>query len=243
MTRFCDLRLCVPLEDPERTRCMIQKSSELGYGRIGVPFPAGVEQGVVEQVRRICEDFGLDLVTRLDLSPRSPGELLDGLRRFRRGFEVVSVVCGSKPVARQAAKDRRVDLLVFSGLDRRRRFFDWAEAELASRSSAALEISLAQVLVADGFQRVGLLSILRREVMLAKSCGVSVVFSSGASDVLLLRRPRDFAALAFVFGVDASFAVRALSASPMSIVEGNRKKQSGDYVAPGVRVVRRKGSR
>ncbi len=240
MTKFSDLHLCVPLEDAEQTRRMIQKSSELGYSQIGVPFPAGVKQDAIEQVRRMSQDFGQDLVTRVDLSPRSPGELLSDLRRFRRSFEVVSVLCGSKPVARQAAKDRRVDLLVFSGLDRRRRFFDWAEAELASKSSAALEINLAQVLAVDGFQRVGLLSILRRETALAESYGVPAVFSSGASDVLSLRKPQDFAALALIFDADAPFALRALSANPMSIVESNRKRRSSDYVAPGVRVVKRK---
>ena len=238
MTKFSDLHLCVPLKDPERTRHMVEKSSELGYSQIGVPFPAGIKQDATNQVRRISEDFGIDLVTRLDLSPRSPGELLSDLRQFRRSFEIVSVLCGSKPVARQAAKDRRVDLLCFPGLDRRKRFFDWAEAALASKSSAALEIDLSRVLSVDSFVRVGLLSILRREATLAKSYGVPLVFSSGASDVLLLRKPQDFAALTFLFDMDASLALRALSGNPMSIVEKNRKKQSPGYVAPGIRVVK-----
>lgn len=240
MTRFSDLHLCVPLTDPERIRRMIEKSCELGYSQIGVPFPAGTKQDAVTQLRRISEDFGLDLVTRLDLSPRSPGELLSDLRRFRRSFEIVSVLSGSKPVARQAAKDRRVDLLCFLGLDRRKRFFDWAEAELASKSSAALEINLSQVLSVESYPRVGLLSILRREVALAKSHGVSLVFSSGASDILLLRKPQDFAALTFLFDTDAPLALQALSRNPMSIVEKNRKKQSPDYVAPGIRIVKGK---
>ena len=240
MTRFSDLHLCVPLKDSEGTRRMIEKSSELGYSQIGVSFPAGIKRDAVQQVRQVTESLGMDLVTRLDLFPRSPGELLSGLRRFRRDYEIVSVVCGSKPVARQAAKDRRVDLLGFPGLERRQRFFDWAEAELASRSMAALEIDLGRVLSVESFVRVGFLSILRKEVALAKSYGVSVVFSSGASDVLFLRKPRDFAALTFLFDVDASLALRALSGNPMSIVEKNRRKQSPDFVAPGVRVVRRK---
>jgi len=219
---------------------MIEKSSELGYNQIGVPFPAGTKQDIVEQVRHVSEDFDLDFVTRLDLFPKSPGELLGDLRRFRRSFEIVSVLCGSKPVARQAAKDRRVDLLCFRGLDRRRRFFDWAEAELASKSSAALEIDLVQVLGAEGFVRAGFLSSLRREVALAKNYRVPVVFSSGAKDVLLLRKPQDYASLTFLFDVDLSAALQALSSNPMTIVERNRKKQSPSYVAPGIRLVKRK---
>jgi RNase P/RNase MRP subunit p30 len=125
-------------------------------------------------------------------------------------------------------------------LDRRRRFFDWAEAELASKSSAALEIDLVQVLGAEGFVRAGFLSALRREVALAKNYRVPVVFSSGAKDVLLLRKPQDYASLTFVFDVDLSAALQALSSNPMTIVERNRKKQSPSYVAPGIRLVKRK---
>ena len=238
--RYSDLHLCVPLKEPERTRQMIEKSSELGYSQIGVPFPAGTKQDLVEQTRQASKDNGLDLVTRLDLFPKSPGELLSALRRFRHSFEIVSVVCSSKPVARQAAKDRRVDLVCFPSLDRRKRFFDWAEAELASKSSAGLEMNLVQVLVAEGSVRVSLLSSLRREAALAESYGVPLVFSSGASDVLFLRKPEDFASLALLFDVDASVALQGLSTNAMDIVARNRKKQSPDYVAPGIRVVKRK---
>lgn len=238
--KFSDLRLLVPLKNMEQATQLIGKSSELGYSQIGVPFQAGIRQDVIEHVRQISEDFGLDLTSRLDLFPKSAGELLSSLRQFRRSFELVSVVCGSKLVARQAAKDRRVDLLCFPGLDRRSRFFDWAEAELASKSSAAFEINLAQVLRMEGFARVGFLSTLRREVALAKSYGVPVIVSSGASDTLLLRKPQDYASMTLLFDMDVSLALEALSRNPMSIVERNRKKLSLGYVAPGIRLVKHK---
>ena len=138
MTRYVDLHICSPLNDVERTKKMIAKSSEMGYKIIGIPLPINMKPVEVEQLRKICGDAGLDFVTRTDLTPRSPGELLSSLRRFRRKFEVISAKCNSKPVARQAAKDRRVDLLGFSGARAVNRFFDAAEAELASVSSASL---------------------------------------------------------------------------------------------------------
>lgn len=237
--KFLDLHLYASWKDNEQARRLMAKSAELGYKQVGVPFPLGTKEDAVSQLRKMGDELGLDLVTRLDLAPRSAGELLASLRRFRRSFEVVSVLCGSKAVARQAGKDRRVDLLCSVSFDPKRRFFDRAEAELASVSGAALEIDLAQVLTnLEERSSVGLFTRLRREVATAKSFGVPVVFSSGASEPLLLRKPQDYAALAYLFDVDAGFALDALSKNPAGIVERNRKLQSPDSVAPGVRVVR-----
>jgi len=238
--KFSDLHLCIPLRDMTQAKRMIAKSFELGYSQIGMSLPLSIKQDVIVQLHQVCEEFGLDFVTRLDLAPRGVGELLSSLRRFRRSFEVLSVLCSFKPVARQAAKDHRVDLLSFRAFEPRRRFFDWAEAELASKSSAALEIDMTHVLSLEGFARIGLFSCLRREVATAKSFGVPVVISSGATEPLLLRKPQDYASLTFLFGMDASLALEALSKNPAGIVERNRRKQSLDYVAPGVRMVKEK---
>ncbi len=236
--KFTDLHLCAPWDNLEQAKLLIARSAVLGYGQIGVPLAHSIREETVDQLRQISVEAGLDFVTRLDLAPRSAGELLTGLRRFRRRFEVVSVFCNSKSVARQAAKDRRVDLLCFRSFDSSKRFFDRAEAELASASSAAFEIDLAQVLSSlEGRSGVGVFSRLRREVAIASGFGVPLVISSGASEPLFLRRPRDYAALAFLFGVDESQAKRALSVNPSAIVERSRSKQSEDYVVPGVRLV------
>ena len=240
--KFTDLHLCTPIDNLEQAKRLFTKSAELGYTQVGVPLPHGFTDEVVDRLRQISGELRLDFVTRLDLAPRSPGELLSGLRRFRRRFEVVSVLCSSKPVARQAAKDRRVDLLCFRSFDPSKRFFDRAEAELASASSAAFEIDMAQVLSSfEDRSGVGLFSRLRREVATANSSGVPLVISSGASEPLLLRKPKDYAALGLLFELDETRALQALAENPSIIVERSRSKQNSEYVAPGVRLVKTRG--
>jgi len=178
----------------------------------------------------------------VDLTSKTPRQLLDELRHFRRRFEVVSVVCTSKAVARQAAKDRRVDLLSFPAMSSRGRFFDRAEAELASQASSSLEVDMAPLLSAKGFSRIRLLSTLRKEVVIAKKLGVPVAISSGATNVRFMRGPYDCVALASLFDMAVPLALRALSDTPLTIVERNRDKLSPDFVAPGIRLVRRKKS-
>jgi len=215
MTKFADLHLRASLDDLHQVRRVLAKSYELGYRLVGIPLPSDISRDEVHQLRGVCRDVDVDFVTRVDLAPKSPHELLRDLRRLRRRFEVISVICWSKPVARQAAKDRRVDLLFFPASEARRRFFDRAEAELASEALASLEIDMAPLLLARGVARTRLLSCLRRDVSIARSFDLPVTISSGAHQEHLLRKPRDYAALATLFDMPHSFALRSLSEIPI----------------------------
>jgi len=240
MRRFVDLRLRPSINDPDQVEGMVRKASELGYGLVGIPLPPNVTRDKVDQLQRICSNAKIDFVTRGDLTPKTPGELLQDLRRFRRRFEIISVTCTSRRVARQAAKDRRVDLLLFPATDLHKRFFDHAEAELASKALSCLEIEMAPLLSLSGFSRIRLLSRLQREVAIAKRFNVPVAISSGVTNEYLMRGPHEYAVLATLFDMPTPHALRALSEDPLAIVKRNRKKLSPDYVAPGIRVVRRK---
>jgi len=239
MKSFVDLHLYSTVEDAGQTREIIEKSAELGYDAVGIAFPADVTQREIQKARGFCEAAGVDLVTRTDLTPRRSADLLKDLRRLRRRIEVIAVRCFSKEVSRQAAKDRRVDLISFPSTDPRKRFFDSPEATLASGASASFEVDMAPLLYLHGFRRIRLLASLRKEMMTASKHEVPIVLSSGTDDVRLLRKPEDYACLAFLFGLGFHEAERAFSENPRSIVERNRRKTSSDYVAPGVYVVRR----
>jgi RNase P/RNase MRP subunit p30 len=148
------------------------------------------------------------------------------------------VLCETKEVARQAAKDRRVDLLNFPLLDFRRRFFDRAEAELASCGAAGFEVDVKPILVLEGPARVRFLSCLRREIAIALEFHLPIVVSSGVSESLLMRRPREVALLGSLFGLTGESALDAVSVTPAALVERNREKLGEGFVAPGVRVVK-----
>jgi RNase P/RNase MRP subunit p30 len=237
---FADINLQPNLNDLEQTKRMVFKASELGYRLIAVPMPPSpsLAEKYVQRLCSLCQEKTMDFASRLNLKPKTPKELLQHLRRFRRKFEIIAVTCGSKAVARQAAKDHRVDLLNFSSTDFRRRFFDKAEAELASNSQASLEIEIKPLLIMKGPARVRLLSALQREVAIAKDFHVPVVISSGATSELFMRKPLEMAALATLLDLDKPSALDAVSKNPLGIVKRNREKLSPRFVAPGIRLIR-----
>lgn len=239
MKFLTDLHLCLPIWGMDQARQLIEKSSELGYDAVGISFDLRAMQREVQDLRDACNTFGVDLVTRANLMPRNPAGLLKNLSNLRRKFEVIAVVCSSKAVARQAAKDRRVDILSFPSTDTRKRFFDSAEAELASRGTASVEIDMAPLLCLQGSQRIRLLSCLRKETRVASKYDVPIILSSGADNANLLRTPEEYAYLSYLFGLDFPDAMRGFSENPQSIVNRNRKRLNSSYIAPGVYLVRR----
>jgi RNase P/RNase MRP subunit p30 len=235
---YADLHLCADCDRMEQLSRVLTKASKLGYTLVAVPFRKFSEEQI-RRVRKTCEKADVDFASRVDLRPRTPEELIGFLRKLRRRFEIVSVMCESKGVARQAAKDRRVDLLNFPQPDFRRGFFDGAEAELASNCLASLEIDVKPLLTLEGPARIRLLSSLRREVTTAREFHVPIVISSGVSDEMLMRRPRESAALASLFDLCGACALEAVSKNPAAIVKRNREKLGPKFVAPGIRIIRR----
>jgi RNase P/RNase MRP subunit p30 len=218
---------------------MASKASKLGYDLIAMTFQPNCTDAERKSLLDVCKEAHVDVVSRVDLRPRTPRELLNNIRRLRRKFEIVGVVCDSKTVARLAGKDRRVDVLNFPSIDFRRRFFDRAEAELASGALACLEIDARQLLMLEGSDRVKLLTCLRRETAAARQFGVPIILSSGVSNAMFLRKPMEMAALACLFDLDRSHALRMVSENPAGIVKRNKEKLSSRFVAPGIRVVRK----
>lgn len=236
---FADIHLKPNLTDMEHTKRMIRKAAELGYSLIAVSLPPGSAENHAPQLQSICKEAAIDFASRVDLKPKTSGELIHFLRKLRRKFEIIAVVCESKAIARQAAKDRRVDLLNFPAADFRRRFFDEAEAELASKSLASVEIDIKPLLTLEGPARIRLLSKLRRETAIAKHFHVPIVVSSGATDELTMRKPLEMAAITVLFDMDKASAIEAVSKNPLAIVKRNKEKLSPEFIAPGIRLIRR----
>jgi len=237
--KYADLHLCPDLGNDEQVTRIIKKTSQFGYGLIAIPLPQNFPEEKIRKLQNICKENRIGFASRVDLKPRTPNELIRSLRKLRRRFEIIVVVCESKQVARQAAKDRRVDLLNFLGCNRRKRFFDKAEAELASNALGSLEIDIKPLLTLEGPARIRLLSSLRREVAIAEDFHVPIVISSGASNELLTRKPREMAALTSLFDLDKCSAINTVSKNPLAIVKRNREQLSPNFVAPGIRLIRR----
>lgn len=236
---FADLHLTADSHDLAQIKRLTRKAAELGYRLIALTMKPDIEREESDRIEELCREAGLDCASRIDLKPKTEDELTNNLRKYRRRFDIIAVCCVAKAVARQAAKDRRVDLLSFPSLTTDNRMFNAAEARLASRSLASLELDMKPFYTSEGSARSKLLSIFRRQTAAAQAFKVPLVISSGTADEMLLRKPMEIAALASLFDIKKNVALDAISRNPMNIIKRNRQKLKRSFILPGVRVIRK----
>lgn len=228
MREFTDLRVRKPA-DPAEFERMILTAKELGYRHLGVVFNGD----------RVTDEnsLGMDVISRVELSPTSPGDLLSSLRRVRDRFEVVAVDCSSKAVARQAAKDHRVDILMFPGdlSERKAVGLDEQEATLAAGMGCSFEISAVELIHAGSARMAKLIARLKKETAAARRHDIPIIVSSGAAAALELREPRALSAILDLLDVEEEAALDMVSINPLNVVERNREKLKPGHTEPGVR--------
>ncbi len=228
MREFADLRVRKPA-DPAEFERMILTAKELGYRHLGVVFNGD----------RVTDEnsLGMDVISRVELSPTSPGDLLSSLRRVRDRFEVVAVDCSSKAVARQAAKDHRVDILMFPGdlSEKKAVGLDEQEATLAAGIGCSFEISAVELIRAGSARMAKLIARLKKETTSARRHDIPIIVSSGAASTIELREPRALSAILDLLDVEEEAALDMVSINPLNVVERNREKLKPGHTEPGVR--------
>jgi ribonuclease P/MRP protein subunit RPP1 len=223
LKRYIDLHLRPKPGESER---LVTEMKQLGYSCVASTTSNNLEASI-----------DIDVASRVDLEPRRGSDLLDQLRKVRSRFEVVAVKCINKDVARQAAKDHRVDILLFPEdlTIRRNARLDTQEAKLASEVDCCYEINASELLFTGETRLAKLATVIKRELEVARRFDVPVILSSGASTSMGLREPKALAAMTVLLDVSEEAAVEMQTTTPDRLLKRNRAKLSEEYVSPGVR--------
>ncbi len=200
---------------------MVEAAKALGYSLIGVN-----------------KDTPLDTVKRLDIDPKHQNQLNQSLRSNRKRTEVIVVNCRNKAVARQAGRDRRVDLVTYPVSDKwKRNYLDRHQAGLMRDSGAGYLVDVSYLLAMDAYRLKKNIEFLKRNLEIAVKRGIPVVASSFAANPLELRDPHGLAALLSLLDVDEDHALEMVSTIPSKMVELNRAKLKDSYIQDGVWVI------
>lgn len=238
---FIDLNIKSNISTGKSSPTQIAKmASHLGFKAVALSDFNLKNLDIVDDVKQIFREHGIDLITRVDINEKTPRQLKQALRKLRRKVEVIAVFCKNLNVARLAARDRRVDLLCFSVKSWRKNFFDKSEAHLAIQGESILEVNLNPIIKAKTHgERIQAIRIYSENIRIAKRYNVPIIVTSGASSIYEMRAPRELAALATLLGLTDFEAREALSNIPLNLVRKNREKLSDLYIMPGVKIVKR----
>ena len=234
MRKYADLHVCLTdLNNDVLTRTG-GYAKEMGFHLLGIVTPDPLEQNQISAIKKTLMATGVDVATRIDITPKDRNHLFSQLRSVRKRFEIVAVQCTSPHIARIACRDRRVDIVSFPIMNRYARF----QSRIASLCRASIEINIAQIISPGNTPRHWILSKLTDQVTTAKTSNVPIILSSGATNPLMLRAPREMAAIGSLLGLETPEALDSVSKTPFKIIEQNRSRLSPDHVAVGVKLER-----
>ena len=183
----------------------------------------------------IHERYGVDAVACAEIDADDPGSAGGAVGNLRPEYPVVVVRGGTDAVNRFAVESDRVDVLSrpTSGSGG----FNHVLAKAAADHDTHVEFHFGPVLRSTGGPRVRALSDLRKLREIVDHYDAPFVVSANARSHLELRAPRELRAVGETIGFDADAIDEGLRAWG-GIVERNRERLSGEFIAPGVRTGR-----
>jgi len=233
--RYADLHIKVT-DEGDPPELLIKMARHLGFSLIALSVESFHKLKLLEPLKKLGSNLGLDVAFRLDLKPSSSNDLKFSLRKFRRKVEVIAVYCHNVAIARTAARDRRVDV-TFYNPENMLSIFDEGQISLLIESGHYVEVNLSDMLYEPPDKQARIMWNYRCVLSIAKKRGIPIIFSSGSSKIMDMRAPRELSALASIIMDDDNLARDAISITPIRLVQTNREKLSPRHIQPGVKVV------
>ncbi|MEM0232949.1 MAG: RNase P subunit p30 family protein [Candidatus Nezhaarchaeales archaeon] len=235
--RYADLHVKVT-DGGSHPELLIKMAKHLGFSLIAISTEDPYKLKDLTAAKDIGRSLGIDVALRLDLKSSNPNELKNYLRKLRRSVEIVGVYCSNVAVARMAARDRRVDI-TFYNPENVLSILDEGQVSLLAESGHCVEVNFTDLLHVGLDKQAKVLwnySLMFKRV--ARK-GMPLIISSGASNIIDMRTPRELSALAFLLLDEdkEKLARDMVSTIPMKLVQVNREKLSPYFVQPGVKVV------
>lgn len=171
----------------------------------------------------------IDIVNCIMLKASSPGELNKMASSARTKAEVLMVHGGNYEVNRAACENNLIDIVCHPELGRKDSGLDHICMKAAAANNVAIELNFREILESFRKNRAHILSMMARNILLAKKFGARMICTSGAVSIWNMRTPRDMSSIANILGMDLGEAIKASAATPHDIIEINRKKLGEQY--------------
>lgn len=141
MKKFADLKLAPPTQSCHALK-MAERADAFGFDMVGLTFQLPFSLEEIKAHSKPFLEAGLDVVSRLELTPRGRKELLACLRKYRDRFELISVKALSNAALMVAVRDGRVDLVCLEADARSPRFNN----SIANLCTCAVEVTMRGII-------------------------------------------------------------------------------------------------
>ena len=179
----------------------------------------------------IAEAYGIDIVPGVEIRAEGPDQASGFVNSHRDHQQILAVHGGTPELNRFAVEQPQVDVLAHPMAGDGD--FNHVLAKAAARNGVRIEFNLSGVLRESGGTRVQRLRDLRKLREILTEYDTDYVVSADPRSHLHLRAPRELRAVGETIGFDAEHIKTGL-AEWGELAERNRRRQSAEFVEPGV---------
>lgn len=162
------------------------------------------------------------------------GELKRKIDKNREGADVIVFQGGNEELNRKACETSRVDVLLHPEKDRKDSGINHVMAEKAAENRVAIGFDMRQLRENTEKYRSFVLKHWRRNLKLCEKYDTPFILTTGASQEMKLRAPRDTKSIIDSLGFEGR---KAVSKYPKVILERAEKVKSDGSVRPGIEEV------
>ncbi len=169
-------------------------------------------EGLKERV--ISNGDDIRILKRVTLEASNESEAKRKLRGIKQRYDIVALKPKSYGVARLAARDSRVDLILVD--EDTLKYVDLSEIRLLENSRGAFELSL-HTLYRNRYN-VRFMGFLQKKLRLLIHYDAPIVISSGAKNMYELWHPKQIIGLLILYGMSESKALETISFTPLTVL-------------------------
>ncbi|MCX9011726.1 MAG: ribonuclease P protein component 3 [Candidatus Methanoperedens sp.] len=213
--RFYEFNVHLPPDADSLTRFALEAKR---YGYSGIAVSNLEIDGNIPQ--------GFSIYSAVEVSGK-PSKLRDEVKRYRGSGDILIARGGDEEFNRAAVETAGLDILLQPAK------FNHVLAKAAYDNSITLGFNAGSIIRLRGEARIRELRTMRANLKFARKYEVAMLLTCSPNSIYDLRSPREAAALASLFGMTETEAVRAMSAVPLDIL----KRKSPDYIQEGVEII------
>jgi len=187
------------------------------------------------EIEKVKQKVGMDVF--LGFEARSVKELFL-LKEKRRKFDVLLVRGGDLRLNREACETPEVDILTHPEYERMDSGLNHVLVNLAAKNNVAIEINFREMLVSSKRTRSIILKNMCQNVKLAKKYKAPVIICSGALSHWDICDPQCLVSFGTILELNLKEAKDCVSKVPEKILKQVKERRSGDWVAPGIKVIK-----
>ena len=194
------------------------------------------QMNFLEYCAKVAEHYGLDFVKRLDIRLKRVSAIKRFLQRYRRKFEVISVLGLNREVISFSSRDNRIDIITFYPSKNFKLLK--GDIEYIKNGGKHVEFLISYLRECKSNEQPAYrLSLYRKNLELIERKKIIPIFSSGIIYPEFI--PDSLSVIDFyeMLGVKRETIIRGLSDDIKALIDKNRKKIMGKMVSPGVEVL------